>query len=454
MNIIPDELENSPFGDDFFNRKVVADNLTNLIQNNEKSLVISLNGAWGEGKTYFVNNWVDYLQEDDEGSNIIPILYNAFENDFSDEVFITIAASIERKLAEYYGNEWLEEERAKKLKEQGAELAKDLVLLSSSTLIKTVIGVNVSGFFKKRLESAERFDKEANKALVDDKFDRFTKLERTIKSYRDRLKEALEFNGDNKVLFIIDELDRCRPNFALHVLEKIKHLFNVPNVHFVLAVNKSQLLSCIEHAYGVSGKDSKVYWQKFFHIEASLPSVRNLSVIGDQNSSIEQFILNRIRAHELPYQIIDPEKISWLLRFVNGKGKIELVPRSIERIFQYYTVIATSNEFDFMERHWRVIFLLVLLRLEASVYYDDIRSNKGKFIEGRFSSSSNLRKESGISLPSFVKNMTSKYLTVVDYIEKSSNQIELVNFKSLIDKIELYDIPYENSEESKSNKKK
>ena len=452
MNIIPDEFENRPFGDDFFNRKVVADNLTNLILNNEKSLVISLNGAWGEGKTYFVNNWVAFLKEraKKQDSNIIPILYNAFENDFSDEVFITLAASIERELEKYYGEIWLKEERAKKLKEQGKELAKDLVLLTSTTLIETVIGVNVSGFFKKRIESAQRFDKEANKALVDQKFDKYLKLEKTIKAYRDRLKDALEFKGDNKILFIIDELDRCRPDFALQVIEKIKHLFNVPNVHFVLAVNKSQLLSSIKHAYGVSEKDSKVYWQKFFHLETSLPSVKNLSVIGDHNSSIKAFVLNRIKAHNLPNQIIDSEKISWLLRFVNGNGKIELVPRSIERIFQYYTVIASANELIFMERYWRVIFLLILMRLEAPVYYDDIRRRKGKIIGGIFASNGPLRNKSTISLPSFLENLLKRYLLMEDYTGENSDKVNLVNFDQIIEKIELYDIPHTSTKKRKN----
>lgn len=67
------------------------------------------------------------------------------------------------------------------------------------------------------------------------------------------------------MVFIIDELDRCRPDFALSVLERIKHFFSVQNVHFVLGANCSQLRNSIRSAYG-NDVDAALYLQKFVSV--------------------------------------------------------------------------------------------------------------------------------------------------------------------------------------------
>jgi tetratricopeptide (TPR) repeat protein len=68
--------------------------------------------------------------------------------------------------------------------------------------------------------------------------------------------------GAYPLVVMIDELDRCRPQFALELLERIKHFFSVPNVHFILGVNTSQLENSIRAAYG-GDMDARTYLQKF-----------------------------------------------------------------------------------------------------------------------------------------------------------------------------------------------
>jgi predicted KAP-like P-loop ATPase len=63
-------------------------------------------------------------------------------------------------------------------------------------------------------------------------------------------------------VFVIDELDRCRPPFAPEVLENIKHLFSVPNIVFILSMNRSQIEESIRCEYGTQVHASK-YLQKF-----------------------------------------------------------------------------------------------------------------------------------------------------------------------------------------------
>src|SRR5690606_19586965 len=65
--------------------------------------------------------------------------------------------------------------------------------------------------------------------------------------------------------------DRCRPNYSVKVLECIKHLFSIPNILFVLSIDKMQLQHAINGFYGSDNFDSEEYLRRFIDLEYSLP---------------------------------------------------------------------------------------------------------------------------------------------------------------------------------------
>ena len=69
---------------------------------------------------------------------------------------------------------------------------------------------------------------------------------------------------------MIDELDRCRPSYAVELLEIAKHLFSVDRIVFVLAVNRSELVHSIKALYG-SEFDAQGYLGRFFDVDIRLP---------------------------------------------------------------------------------------------------------------------------------------------------------------------------------------
>lgn len=71
-------------------------------------------------------------------------------------------------------------------------------------------------------------------------------------------------------MLFIDELDRCKPDFAIHMLEVIKHVFDVEGVQFVLVCNTQQLKASICHCYGGS-VDAQRYLDKFLKFTFALP---------------------------------------------------------------------------------------------------------------------------------------------------------------------------------------
>ena len=79
-----------------------------------------------------------------------------------------------------------------------------------------------------------------------------------------------ELAADKPIILFIDELDRCRPDYAVDMLEVIKHVFDVENVKVVLVTNTKQLRAAINHRYGVE-VDAHKYLNKFLKYSFTLP---------------------------------------------------------------------------------------------------------------------------------------------------------------------------------------
>jgi len=74
------------------------------------------------------------------------------------------------------------------------------------------------------------------------------------------------------VWFLVDELDRCRPDYAISYLETIKHIFDVKGAVFLLAADRQQLENSAKTAFGPD-LDFEEYYRKFIHREIKLPSL-------------------------------------------------------------------------------------------------------------------------------------------------------------------------------------
>jgi predicted KAP-like P-loop ATPase len=85
---------------------------------------------------------------------------------------------------------------------------------------------------------------------------------------------ATKEGGASPLVFFIDEMDRCRPDFAIALLERIKHLFNVNRVVFVLAVDRAQLNESVKALYGLNANPDG-YLRRFIDLAYSLPPANN-----------------------------------------------------------------------------------------------------------------------------------------------------------------------------------
>jgi hypothetical protein len=242
---------------DLLGRKGVGKRLSDLIERIDEPLVIALDGGWGTGKSHFLRLWTGAHTKENRGS-AKNIYFDAFEHDYLDDPLVGLVGAI---LQETRASSW-SDRAVDRVKVAASKLLRPVarIGLAVATAGATEIAIaTLDPVVKAVGEEAERginalWEKEASRrqAMLD---------------FRIALAEPAKDAGGKpqKLVFIVDELDRCRPDYALSLLEVIKHFFSVPNVHFVLGVNLSALENSVRARYG-AGIDAAQYLQKFVHL--------------------------------------------------------------------------------------------------------------------------------------------------------------------------------------------
>ncbi len=184
---------------------------------------------------------------------------------------------------------------------------------------------------------------------------------------KDALEEfELEEPDDFKPLvYIIDDLDRCNPTFAVRVLERMKHLFAVPNVVFVMAIDKQQMAYSINGYYGSDSINSEDYLQKFIDIDYRLPKMDTFAYC---KSLYEFHKFNDVAADK-------PTNASILLYvyFISEFSNLSL--RQIQRMFSLMRIVypEVKGMPDFGES---VFVYMVYLKISEPELYDKVKAHE------------------------------------------------------------------------------
>ncbi|WP_319546202.1 P-loop NTPase fold protein [Ruegeria conchae] len=257
---------------DKLSRKSTGDKLSELVERIDDPLVIALDGAWGSGKSFFLKCWVgEHLKRDETTTQTV--YFDAFKHDFLDDPLIALTGAIAERF-----------EDAKDTVAQNAwSKAKRVAPALGRTLVRTGISVATAGLVTKADELGDAAINTVS-SEVDGAVAEFWKIENkkraAMEGFRQALVDLTEPDEDRvptrKLVVVIDELDRCRPDYALSLLEIIKHFFNVDGVHFVLGVNLKELQNSVCARYG-SNIEAFKYLQKFVSVVAPIngPKPRN-----------------------------------------------------------------------------------------------------------------------------------------------------------------------------------
>lgn len=264
-----------PFAEDVLNRRALAERLTGYIGRLRCGAVIALDAPWGEGKSWFARHWAAHLHTN-EGYRVGII--DAFREDYVEDPFLMLAAEV-RRLSEADAD-FTQRFTAKAAKTFGAMAPAGLKLIINAGG-KWLLGISdVTELFGDHAEAAEHtLERSAELAehYAKQKLEAYQAERKSMEGFRRILEEFALRDKDRPVVIFVDELDRCRPAFAVALLERIKHFFDVPNLVFVLVMNRKQLEGAIRGVYGAETNASD-YLGKFLHLSLTLPKERTSEI--------------------------------------------------------------------------------------------------------------------------------------------------------------------------------
>ncbi|MEG0671719.1 P-loop NTPase fold protein [Clostridium sp.] len=266
------------FDDDIYNRKIIAENLTKIISSQEESMVMSLDSAWGTGKTTFITMWKDMLDLDNEYNTKFKTLYfNAWENDYIKDPLLALFSEIQLQLKE-------EDSNLKQCLDNVKARLKPIAKLGITTSAK-ILTAGVLDFDKIQLGEQNETELIALAGKLGELSVQEIAASKTVRNNFKKAMNEYQMKSEKKIIFFIDELDRCRPTFAIELLEVIKHLFNIDNCIFVISIDKEQLSHSVSTIYG-QNMDTVGYLRRFFDLDYTLPKIDVKQYMDYKNSII------------------------------------------------------------------------------------------------------------------------------------------------------------------------
>ena len=404
-------LENPTFDtQDEFKRKPIAENIIRLLTSDIDLSPMVIDGGWGTGKTEFCQKLIRLMQQ--QHPDYQPVYIDAFRSDHSGEPLLALLAEIIKTCTP--------EDTGEQPSEQRKEMTKK-VAKAAGFVMKTVAKAAVGHVLKQNMEDlAEGMsqiinDKQEAKnaaatvagaattlashsidATIDATVEALLKeqieAEKNLKTLKACLKEFAEAKP---IILFIDELDRCRPDYAVDMLEVIKHVFEVENVKVVLVTNTKQLRAAINHRYGAE-VDAHKYLDKFLKYSFALPD-KVVAPFGMRQAlvSVEYFkqLIRKSRMADELRSLI--EERNGTINFISDmieRNNISL--RETERLVRFLEIYHSFRETErlvrFLEIYHslsgglnKVIWQYALLRITGVFIFcfypslmDDINKNR------------------------------------------------------------------------------
>ncbi len=352
--------------DDLLDRKKLSDILLELINGCDGNISFQLESSYGTGKTFFLRR---FAKEAERYGHVV-VHYDAWENDLTDEPIPSLSASLLSQLKKATPFEGHSE------KFDGLQQA--LIPIVS----KCIVG-GLSHFvfgdadFAGKMVTSELSKLAQGQAAnyIDNYNKSFGEIDKVKKEFENI--SNLEQIKNKKIILIIDELDRCRPDFAITILEAIKHLFKVNNIVFIVSTDKEALESIISKVYGPT-IDHGGYLKRHFDYLFSLNDLKS-----------DKFILRKLREYKIIDEVNsgDNFKKSYdndLFNIINLPLKIDkIILRDIDSILKFaqlgiFILGNIKNRNNYIICH--LILFLIFKKCDKKNYnefisYDNFESN-------------------------------------------------------------------------------
>lgn len=321
----------STFQDDLLDLRDFSERMEKFIDTEhtfvEGSLVVALSSKFGSGKSTFLRMWSSAIEASDSARKPLVISLNAWESDYNGDPLFAIVSAL-----------------AEVVRKQGE--AADTLLDAArdfgwfATAIGSQIATNVTGIDPVAAGEVAEKKKAARLNSIQAPVDAFSLYEGRKKAMA-ALREAIRgivASASPRALFLVDELDRCRPDYAISYLDTIKHLFDTKGAVFVLAADRLQLENSAKTAFG-SGLDFEEYYRKFVHREVELPPISDNGYARLAQAYVHDYLERE--GSRFCFLELDSYRVNNISELI---GALKLTPRQIQEVFRTLGHIFETTE--------------------------------------------------------------------------------------------------------------
>lgn len=321
-------------------------NLVEIISENKQGCCFGLNGFWGSGKSFVLEKFeeeIKWIQSEETGDNKYFVFhYDCWKYDYYEEPAIAIIAAMldatDREL-----NVFTSEQRdvAKKM---AWEATKETLKAVASELCKNKIGIDLVEIATNTID--ERMKEE------DNSFDSLYGFKRALEETRKGIQKIADTKA---VVIIVDELDRCLPEYTIKVLERLHHIFSdLKNVIVIVSMDKTQIEHSIKEIYGEINVDT--YLRKFISFKVNL-----------DNGNARQYI-RKYKTYTSMFDFLQGEEQETEKFFSDILYGLDI--RTQERIFNkaetIHKLICSKEIKDSSIMTFEILFLTIVLRTKSN----------------------------------------------------------------------------------------
>lgn len=341
------ETQDFELPEDIFQREEIAKSMCELICSAPADAIspVVLQGPWGSGKSTHAMRMMEHINKNYTETHKC-IYWNASSCDYAADPLPFFVANLYSETAS---------DEQKQFSKVGFKLCSSTAWAVSKELVKQAVEKKY-GLDLSKIEEVAQQEQNETESLSFRQFKFFLEEAGADKKRIDAAKELLNLaRGDRELIVIIDELDRCRPDFALQMIETIKHLFTNEHCKFLLILNKQSLLDSIRNIHGLSEINAEIYLNKFIKTTLQLPhlALEYRSSIDYNSQYFFHLMSNRFK-FTTPIDL--PELVLALIK----NKKLQL--REIEKWVKTITNLLNINKINSLENtDWPALFIIVII---------------------------------------------------------------------------------------------
>lgn len=335
---------------DVLERSQYAKNIREMLADETEALVVAVNGKWGCGKSFFLQRFAKEYESGKNGG--VCVYLNAWESDYLSNPLLFLLSGIHEIEKKNAKGQFVSQNVFEWLGTAGTQVAWNLTARYTGNLtdgVKEALDERPLSIYAKQTQLNE-------------------KLKKRLFLLAARIKQKT----GKPLIICVDELDRCRPTYAIEMLERIKHFFNIPGIVFMLGIDREQLCASIASVYGAI--DTENYLHRFFDIEFVLPPPDRQAFIAEQFKQYElaAYWQELDRGANMDLSVKEGASCRQAIQFLASVHRLEL--REIQTALKWLAILVRTQKPKYYSFPFLAIVLIILKLRNRELY--------GKYLKG------------------------------------------------------------------------